>query len=403
MRVDYLLVAAAAAVVAGLLTNLLVPLVARVATALRVLDYPGGRKDHTTPTPRLGGVAIVAGVGLAAGGVLLTRWNAWGGAVLGLSTGRSELLTLVVATTMVFLVGLIDDLVGVRSWKKFLVEVAAAGLLVQVGWSFAVISLPWGGVLELGMLGPPVSVLWIVGVTNAVNLLDGLDGLAGGVVAIIASSLLAYALLLSHPGTVVVMSATTGACMGFLRHNWSPATIYMGDSGSLTLGFLLGVVSVHSAIKAPAAVAILVPLLALGVPVIDTLLVMLVRFLERPKGALFTRFLGMFQADRNHLHHLLLRYEGNRQRVVGWIFAAVLLFCLLAVVVALTQNPILGLVLLPIELLVIVAMRRLGLPRRAGSISHAHARELKRDVLVTPVPRPEAIEAARPNGGRAVG
>ena len=136
------------------------------------------------------------------------------------------------------------------------------------------------------MWGAVVSLLWIVGVTNAINLIDGLDGLAGGVVAIIADSLLAYALLQGNLRTVILMAATAGACIGFLRHNWAPARIFMGDSGSLTLGFLLAAISVHSSLKAPAAVAILVPILALGVPVIDTLLVMGVRFLDRPKGRL---------------------------------------------------------------------------------------------------------------------
>jgi UDP-GlcNAc:undecaprenyl-phosphate/decaprenyl-phosphate GlcNAc-1-phosphate transferase len=365
---------------AGLLTNLLVPLITRLAVSVRALDYPGGRRHQVRPVPRLGGVAIVAGLGLGAGGTLLARWNEWGATAFGQGIHRSQLLVLLVSTVMVFLVGVIDDVIGVSSLKKFLLEVLAAVLLTQAGWSFEVLSLPGGGGLSLGVLGPVVSVLWIVGVTNAVNLLDGLDGLASGVVAIIAASLLVFAMLLSHPGSVVLLSAISGACLGFLRHNWSPAKIYMGDSGSLTLGFLLAVMSVHSAIKAPAAVAILVPLLALGVPVIDTVLVMLVRFLQRPKGPWTSRFLAMFRADRNHLHHLLLHYGASRQRVVAWIYGAVLAFCLLAVVVALTQNPLLGAVLLPVEIAVIWGMRRFGLGRRASVLSRFRRDELKHEL-----------------------
>ena len=180
------------------------------------------------------------------------------------------------------------------------------------------LSLPGLGDVELGIFGEVVSLLWIVGVTNAINLLDGLDGLAGGVVAIVATGLLVYAVdLQDNLLAMVLMAAIVGACVGFLRHNWAPARIFMGDSGSLTLGFLLAAMSVHSSLKAPAAVAILVPILALGLPVMDTLLVMLVRFLDRPHGPFVDRFLRMFHADRNHLHHVLEPFMARRARIVG--------------------------------------------------------------------------------------
>src|SRR3989449_4926791 len=157
------------------------------------------------------------------------------------------------------------------------------------------------------MIGGLITVVWIVGVTNAVNLLDGLDGLAGGVAAIIATSLLVFACIQANILMVIVTSAVAGACLGFLRHNWAPARIYMGDSGSLTLGFLLAVMSLHASIKGAATVAILAPFLALGLPIIDTVLVMGVRFVEKPQGSHVRRFAQMFQADRNHLHHRMAR------------------------------------------------------------------------------------------------
>lgn len=381
--------------VAALITNMLVPLVARVAVALRAVDYPGERRVQERPVPRLGGVALVAGLGLSAGGLLLTRWSS-----LHHDFGRVGIITLAVAAIMVFLLGVIDDVVGVSAGKKFLIQILAAGLVVQVGWSFERLSLP-GGVVELGWFGPLLSIVWIVGVTNAINLIDGMDGLASGVVGIIALSLLTYAVLLGETGTVILMAATAGSCLGFLRHNWAPARIFMGDSGSLTLGFLLAVASVHSAIKAPAAVAILVPLLALGLPVIDTLLVMLVRFLARPKGPVATRFLAMFHADRSHIHHLLLRFGTSRQRVVVWIYAAVLAFCVFAILVATTQNPLLGAVLLPLELAVIVAMRSFGLRREAQRISARERSELKSDLGGPPEDQRPPSGVVRPIGSRS--
>jgi UDP-GlcNAc:undecaprenyl-phosphate GlcNAc-1-phosphate transferase len=357
-----LLSAVLAASIAGLVTHLLVPVVIEVAKALRTVRRSDDRRRNSEEVPRLGGIAIVAGLALGACGVAMIEWNRWG-----ITIGRSELVALAIGTLMVFLVGVVDDLLGVSVTKKFLFQLAAGYLLVHLGWSFHVLSLPGLGEVHLGAFGPLVSLLWIVGVTNAINLLDGLDGLAAGVVAIIALGLLTYAMLQGAPLTVVLMAAMAGAALGFLAHNWAPARIFMGDSGSLTLGFLLAVMSLHSSLKAPATVAILVPILALGLPVADTLVVMGVRFLDQPHGRLGDRFLRMFHADRNHLHHTLERFVANRRRVVAAIYGAVLAFCAMALVVAVTHNVVLGLVLVAVEFAAVLAMRNLGRVVRAGN------------------------------------
>ncbi|HYX26244.1 MAG TPA: MraY family glycosyltransferase, partial [Thermoanaerobaculia bacterium] len=355
-----LLYALGAAFVAGLATNLMVPPVTRLAVALRALDHPGDRRLQAGSVPRLGGIAIVLGLAMGGGAAAVSMWGR-----LGTGAGRGEMVALALGTGIVFLVGVIDDLVGVSAAKKFLFQLLAAWLLVRVGWSFAVLRLPGVGEVDLGLFRELVSLLWIVGVTNAINLIDGLDGLASGVGTIISVSFLAYAILQGNPGTVILMASLAGACIGFLRHNWEPARIFMGDSGSLTLGFLLAATAVHSSLKAPATVAILVPILALGVPVMDTLLVMVVRFLDRPKGPFTTRFLRMFRADRNHLHHVLEHFGGNRSRVVAVIYAVVLSFCALALVVAITGQTALGVALVALEFSVVLAMRRLGMAMEA--------------------------------------
>ncbi len=347
--------AVGAALVAAVLTHLLVPPVTRLAIAVHAMDQPGVRKLQTNAMPRLGGVAIVAGLGLAAGCAALLQWPGWGTAITG-----KEIVALSCGTLLVFAIGVLDDLMDVGAGTKFLVELAAGCLLLAAGWSFHVLRLPFLGGIDLGLTGSIVTLLWIVGVTNAINLIDGLDGLAGGVVAIISLSMLGYAVMQGSPGTVVLMAATAGACIGFLRHNWEPARIFMGDSGALTLGFLLAAMSLHSALKAPATVAILVPFLALGVPVIDTLLVMVVRFIDSPQARPLRRFLRMFRADRKHLHHLLGQFSARRSHVVALIYAVVIAFCAMALVVAATGLPSLGLLLVAIEFLVIIAMRRLG-------------------------------------------
>lgn len=374
---DPLLIAGcAAALLAGTVASLLVPPVLRLAEILRSLDRPtetGERKSvQATAVPRLGGVAIVAGLSTGSLLGLMAGWNEWG-----MTIPRPELVTLPIAAGLVFLVGLVDDLFGVSPAKKFLVQFLAAWLLVRVGWTFSELNLPFVGEIHLGMWGTLVSLLWVVGVTNAINLIDGLDGLAGGVAAIISASLLVYAVFQHNLGSVVLMASIAGACVGFLRHNWEPARVFMGDSGSLTLGFLLGAITLHSAMKAPAAVAILVPILALGLPVIDTLLVMSVRFFEGEGAPVGRRVERMFRGDRQHLHHLLSDLASRHRRVVPVLYLIVLLFCGGALIVAVTGQGALGLGLLLSEVAVIVAMRQLGLVRRARALADERLEALR--------------------------
>ena len=367
-----LVLALFAALVAGVVTNALVPVVARLAGMLRALDRPDERKHHAGEIPRLGGVAIALGLGVAAGVGLLAGWKQWGVII-----PRSELAALAMGTSLVFLIGVLDDLYTVTPSKKFLVQFLAAWLIVQVGWQFGALNLPFVGSVELGVWGGPISILWLVGVTNAVNLIDGLDGLASGVVAIIAVSLLVYSFVQGNPGSVVLLAAVAGACLGFLRHNWEPARIYLGDSGSLTLGFLLAAISLHSSLKAQAAVAILVPVLALGLPVIDTLLVMVVRFFGAEGAPVARRFARMFHADRNHLHHLLGHLVARRHRIVAVLYTTAIVFCAAALAVALTGETLLGLVLVAVELAVMLAMRAWGLATEARRLAQEQKEEVK--------------------------
>src|SRR5207249_3446699 len=244
-----------------------------------------------------------------------------------------------------------DDVIGLSCIQRFLVQIVAA------------VGVVYGGV-DLGFWGGFVTVVWIVGVTNAINLLDGLDGLAGGVAAIIATSLLIFAWIQGKALTVLLMFAIVGACLGFLRYNWVPAKLYMGDSGSLTLGFLLAVMSLRASMKGAATVAILVPILALGLPVIDTLMVMAVRFIEKPQGSLVRRFARMFQADRNHVHHLMARAAPGRKQIVVVIYGVAASFCAMALVVAVIRSAALGAALVVVEVLVVFLMRNLGVRGR---------------------------------------
>ena len=352
------------ALVAGATASLVFPLVNRIAMAVRAVDYPGGRRLQREAIPRMGGIAIAAGIAVGAFLPSLMIWQRW---VERATSVQSSFLF--IGTTLVFVIGVADDIVGLSCIQRFLVQLVAAAGVVYGGWAFWHLYVPLLGEVGLGLWGGLVTVVWIVGVTNAINLLDGLDGLAGGVAAIIATSLLIFAWIQENALTVVLMSAIVGACLGFLRYNWAPAKIYMGDSGSLTLGFLLAVMSLRASMKGAAAVAILVPILALGLPVIDTLLVMAVRFLEKPQGPLLRRFARVFQADRNHIHHLMARTAPGRKKIVLVIYLVAACFCAMALVVAVSRSAALGTALVVVEVLVVLLMRNLGVRRKARLLS----------------------------------
>jgi UDP-GlcNAc:undecaprenyl-phosphate GlcNAc-1-phosphate transferase len=365
-----------ATAIAFIVSSAALPLVKRISLAVRAVDYHEGRSDRPEAIPRLGGVAAVLGFCVGAGCLAALRWGSWHAEIT-----TTQLVAIPLAFFIVFVCGLLEDTIGLATFTRFLMQTAAALLVLKAGWSFGWIYLPFIGEVQLGIFTALLSLLWIVGVTNAINLLDGLDGLAGGVVAIIAASMLVFSLWREDYLTVLIMGAAVGGCLGFLRKNWAPAQIYLGDAGSLTLGFVLAVVSVRSSIKAPAAIAILVPVLALGLPVIDTLLVMMVRFTRKSRGSLARRFARMFRADHNHLHHLMVRLGPSRGRIVLVIYSVAICFCAMALLVAASRNVSLGFVLIGLEFVVIFSIRRMGLHADARRISQEQRNIVREFIL----------------------
>jgi UDP-GlcNAc:undecaprenyl-phosphate GlcNAc-1-phosphate transferase len=366
--------------VAAGVTMLLTPAIRRLALRLRAVDAPGGRKRHGGLVPRLGGVAIFVGVALSLAPAML--WLLPARSLRRLSA--VEVAGFTVAVLVVFGVGVMDDIRGVGIFQKLVWQLVAAAILVALGWQFTALRLPlMEGRLAVGVLAPILSVAWVVGVTNAINFIDGLDGLAAGMVAIIASSLLILAVLQGVPETVVAMSAIVGACAGFLRHNWRPAKIFMGDSGALTLGFLLGAVTLRSSVKASAVLAILVPLLALGLPIIDTLLVMWYRFLRGHRK--MNRFVRVFHADRKHLHHLLLETHTERSRTMLTLYGLAIVFCAMALVVAASGSLGLAVAFLTIEVGAVILIRQAGLRAAAGRLAADRLQRLEHPTGVVPI------------------
>lgn len=296
--------------VAWLATDLLIPWVTRLAYALGRVDHPDARKVHTTPIPRLGGVAIffgfaisIAVIELIVAGPLFPRT----GPFMGLFVGAS----------LIFLLGIVDDLRPLPASLKLVVQVVAAGVAVALGVRIEVLSNPMGGMIILPMAwSVGLTIFWLVGITNTINLIDGLDGLAGGVTLIAASTTALIAFQTKQPALALLALALVGATVGFLRYNWNPAKIFMGDSGSLFLGFALAAISVIGLLKVAATAALLVPILILGVPIFDTAFAIVRRAIQRRP---------IFSPDRGHLHHRLLGLGFSQRRAVVIIYAICLL------------------------------------------------------------------------------
>ena len=303
------------------LSVFITPLVIRLAKRVGAVDYPGIRSVHTQPVPRIGGVAIYASSVCMIASLLFlnNRIGEWFREV------RPQVLTLLGCATGVFVIGLIDDLRGLPARFKFTVELLGAVALCFVGVRIGNIGLG-GHAIHLGWLGVPVTLLWIVGVTNAVNMSDGLDGLAAGVAAIACGVIAIFAI---HSSTIhtdamkandVMMAlfalAMLGGLVGFLFFNFNPAKVFMGDCGSLFLGFTIASASVMCVSKSAALVGLALPALALGIPIFDTLFSMLRRFLERR---------SLFAPDRSHFHHRLVGMGLQQRHVVLLIYGATLL------------------------------------------------------------------------------
>jgi UDP-GlcNAc:undecaprenyl-phosphate GlcNAc-1-phosphate transferase len=323
----YLLLAAIAAAV----TLVVTPLVRRIANERHLVDTPGGRKVHATPIPRLGGIAIFAGLFTA----IVVQWVGeellgWFPAIDGDIEVR--LLGVFGGMTLIFLVGLLDDLIDMRPGAKFAGQIAAAGVVVASGLQIDYIGNPLGGgLIQLGLLGIPLTIVYIVGFANVINLIDGLDGLAAGVSAIAGGALLVLAAQGNHLDAAVIAAALIGACVGFLRYNFNPASIFMGDSGALLLGFTLACVSLLGVMKSVATVALAVPLLIIGVPIFDT------------GSAIVRRWRGkrpIQEADRHHVHHRLLGRGFDQRQTVLIIYVWSIVLAVGAYTIANSAGPI---------------------------------------------------------------
>lgn len=298
---------------------LLVPLVRRMALNLGLVDRPGGRKIHKSPVPRVGGIALYLG-GLIGALPFLTE--------------SSETLGIMLAGTFIFLIGLLDDLIDLQPRVKLAGQIFAGLLLLFFGVkiSFVTDFISGQGLVALGLLTYPLTLLWVTGLTNTVNLVDGVDGLAGGIVFIALATLLSVRLVtpnLQDPelisNVLVLTSSIMGALLAFLRYNVFPAVIFMGDSGAYFLGFMTAALSIAGAAKGSILFPLIVPLIALGLPVLDVMFAILRRYFKK---------VPIFQADKEHLHHRLLQRGFSQRDTTQFLWMVSCCFGFVAVLAA---------------------------------------------------------------------
>lgn len=308
--------------VAAVVTIALTPLARKLAIKLDAIDYPSARRVNMLPIPRMGGVAIFGGI-LAALAVAGFGVCAFGWVDLFIDYNGIEVnyWGVLLGTVLIFLVGAVDDVVDLNPKAKMLGQIVAACVVAGSGLLFSSIHNPFGeGYIEFGWVAYPLTVFYLVAFANVINLIDGLDGLAAGITGISAITILLFAVLTGRFDAALFSVILVGVCAGFLKSNFFPASIFMGDSGALLLGFSLGVISLFAVARSALFVSLLVPILAAGVPILDTFFAIVRRKREhRP----------IDEADKGHIHHRLMR-AGFSQRatvLIMWAWTALLAAC----------------------------------------------------------------------------
>lgn len=323
-------------VVSLVIAYLMTPPVKDFAGRVGAIDVPRDeRRVHDHPIPRMGGIAIFLGFVIS----LLLFVN--------MST---QVMGLLVGAVIIAVMGAVDDIVNLRPLVKLAFQMLAAIVAVRSGLVFDVISNPnvfaEETTIEIGFLSVPLTLLWIVGCTNAMNLIDGLDGLAVGVAAISSTSMLIVSLLVAEPVVSVILAALTGACLGFMPYNMNPAKIFMGDVGSQLLGFVLATASIMGLFKMHAIFTFFVPMLSLALPLTDTVFA----FCRR-----ISHGQSPFHADRGHFHHRLLAMGLSQKQAVAVLYTISGVMGLLAVILA-AETPALRVVCLVVIGVLLIGM-----------------------------------------------
>ncbi len=320
-------------------------LVEKLAVKVGAVDIPNKRKVHVEPIPRLGGLAIYLGFSLSLLVLLLTGW-------VDLSRLGLQLWGVLVGGTFILIFGAMDDIAELSARVKLIGQAIAAAILFLFGARIEFVGNPFGGLIYLGDLSVFLTLFWVVGLTNTVNLIDGLDGLAAGVSGIALIILTIIAFETGRQEVAFICLILLGSLLGFLKHNFNPARIFMGDSGSMFLGFMLASLTVQGVMKSAVAIALLVPIVIMGVPILDTAFAIFRRFRKKQP---------LTQADNGHIHHRLLHRGFSQRQTVVIIYVWTMMLGAAALALRFAPNKIKLVVFLGLALLSFFVDRFVGL------------------------------------------
>lgn len=325
-------------IIAFLLTCAFTPLAKKFAYFIGAIDVPKDeRRVHKKPIPLLGGLSIY--LSFLVGAIIFVPKT-------------SHIVGLLIGSTIIIIVGILDDKYELSAIAKLFGQLIAAIVVMLYGMRINVVSNPFGDSINLGLWAYPITLIWIIAITNTLNLIDGLDGLAAGVAGIASFSLFIVSLLNDRNVAAILTIIVAGSALGFLPFNFNPAKIFMGDTGALLLGFILSVISVEGAIKGAAAIAIIVPVLVLGLPIFD----MVVSIIRRAiKG------MPIMQADKGHIHHRLLDMGMSQRQAVIYMYIACIVLGISAIVVSMGNTITDFLVVSFVLLLAFIMTKRMDL------------------------------------------
>lgn len=351
------------------------PLVKKMAYKVGAIDVPkDNRRMHKVPIPRLGGLAIFLGFLLS---------------VLLFAEIDRSIRGILIGAIMIVILGALDDVMTLRALPKFLVQIAAAGVAVYYGNVIQFISNPIltssALYLNLGKWAVPVTIIWIVAITNAVNFIDGLDGLAVGVSAISSATLLVTAILVAEGNVAIIMAALLGACLGFIPYNMNPAKIFMGDTGSTFLGYILATLSIQGLFKLYAIISFAVPFLILGLPIFDICFAIIRRVAHGQNP---------MAADRGHVHHRLIDMGFNQKQAVAIAYMITAILGLAAVVLT-SSGALRALFLIGAIMVVGTIGMRMIFSGHTGHGHHGSGQPAEAEPPATAVPHAEQPEETK--------
>ncbi len=315
----------------------LTPYIKKLAFKIGAVDRPDNRKVHKKIMPRLGGLAIYIAFMIGCVASMEITWDIFG---------------ILLGGTLIVALGVADDVYQLPAKVKLLGQIAAACVLVIFDIRIEWVNNPLGGYFYLDMLSIPFTIFWVISFTNVVNLIDGLDGLAAGVSAIASLTVILVAVQMGYFHVAILTAALAGAIIGFIRYNFNPATIFMGDTGSMFIGYMLAAISVYGAVKTAATIALIVPAIALGLPILDTAFAIMRRYVNgRP----------IFQPDKGHLHHRLLATGMSHKETVLFMYGITAVLCIGAVLWAEMDGFYAALIIAVIMTAVAVGAKKIGI------------------------------------------